>query len=193
LGYHTLGIGWAGSDLEKARKRAARLRSDARFEVQDIRALSTRYDLKERFDVATCFETIEHILDDAEVMRSLASILRPGGRLVLTTPNQNYIPMDTGDAGPFSQVENGQHVRKGYTAERLSHLAGEAGLEIAEIGYCSGLSSQKVTALLRSLARHIGYGPAWALTLPLRLIPLIFDDQNQARPPYSICMLATKI
>jgi SAM-dependent methyltransferase len=181
-----------GPDLEKARKRAAALNSDARFEVQDIRTLSTRYDLKEHFDVATCFEAIEHIIDDAGVMRSLASILRPGGRLVLTTPSQGYIPMDAGDSGPFSEVEDGRHVRKGYTPERLKYLTEQAGLEVAEIGFCSGWSSQKATALLRSLNRRIGYGPAWALTFPLRLAPLLLDNQDQAHPPYSICMLATK-
>jgi SAM-dependent methyltransferase len=192
LGYHTLGIGWEGPDLEKAKKRAAAFGSSARFEVQDVRSLSARYDLKECFDVATCFETIEHIIDDLEVMRSLANSLRPGGRLVLTTPNQEYIPMDAGDAGPFSEIEDGQHVRKGYTPERLNYLTEQAGLEVREIGFCSGWSSQKVTALLRGLTRRIGYGPAWALTLPLRLVPPLFDNGEQVHPPYSICMLATK-
>ena len=192
LGYRTLGIGWDGPDLEKAKRRAAIFGSDVRFEVQDVRRLSTRYDLREGFDVATCFETIEHIIDDAGVLQSLASTLRPGGQLVLTAPSQNYIPMNARDAGPFYEVEHGQHVRKGYTAERLSYLTEQAGLKVAEIGFCSGWSSQKVTALLRALTDHIGYGPAWALTLPLRLLPPLFDNQDQAYPPYSICMLATK-
>jgi 2-polyprenyl-3-methyl-5-hydroxy-6-metoxy-1,4-benzoquinol methylase len=193
LGYRTLGVGWAGSDLEKARKRATVFRTDASFEVQDARTLSTRYDLKECFDVATCCETIEHIIDDAELMRSLASTLRPSGRLILTTPNQDYVPMDAGDAGPFREIEDGGHVRKGYTPERLSYLAEQAGLEVAEIGFCSGWSSQKVTTLLRALTRRIGYGSAWALTLPLRLVPPLLDSRDQAHPAYSICMLATKV
>jgi SAM-dependent methyltransferase len=161
--------------------------------VQDVRALSTRSDLKECFDIATCLETIEHILDDEEVMRSLASVLRPGGRVILTTPSQEYIPLDSGDAGPFNQLENGGHVRKGYTPERLTHLAEQAGLAVAEIAYCSGRSSQMVTKLLRALNQRLGYGPAWALTLPLRVLPLILDSQEQRYPPYSICMVATKI
>src|ERR1019366_10808499 len=53
LGYSTLGIGWAGPNLEKARERAGVLGSDARFEVQDLRSLSDRCDLKECFDVVT--------------------------------------------------------------------------------------------------------------------------------------------
>lgn len=192
LGYRTLGIGWADSDLLKAEERAATFGSTARFEVQDIRTLFTRQDLEECFDVATCFETIEHIIDDAALMRSMASVLRPGGTLILTTPNQDYIPIDAGDSGPFSEIEDGGHVRKGYTPESLRNLTSQAGLEVTEISYCSGWSSQKATALLRSLNRRLGYRSAWALTLPLRLAPPLLDGWRQARPPYSICMLATK-
>jgi len=166
--------------------------SNARFEVQDVRTLSTRYDLKESFEIITCFENIEHIIDDAAVMRSLAHVLRPGGRLLLTTPSQDYIPMAAGDAGPFKEVEDGGHVRKGYSPERLSCLSEQAGLKVVEISFCSGWSSQKVTTLLRALTCRIGYGPAWALTFPLRLVPPLFDNRDQLYPRYSICMMATK-
>jgi SAM-dependent methyltransferase len=193
LGYTTLGIGWSGPDLDKAKKRAALFGSNARFEIQDVRTLSARYDLKESFDIVTCFETIEHIMDDAAVMRSLASILRPGGHLLLTTPNQGYIPMGGADVGPFSTVEDGRHVRKGYTSEKLRYLAGQVGLEVTEIGFCAGWSSQKATKLLHAIAHRIGYGPAWALTLPLRLIPPLLDSRDQAYPPYCICMSAKKV
>ena len=192
LGYRTLGVGWDGPDLQKARQRAVEIGSEARFEVQDVRTLSTRYEFKECFDIATCLETIEHILDDAKVMQSLAGVLRPGGRLVLTTPSYEYIPMDAGDAGPFSEVEDGQHVRKGYTPERLTYLAEQAGFKVTDIEFCSGRASQKITALLRGLSRRIGYWPAWALTFPLRLIPPLLDNRDQTLPRYSICMLATK-
>ena len=161
--------------------------------MQDVRTLSVRYDLKECFDVATCFETIEHIIDDQEVMRSLAGILRPGGRLFLTTPSQEYIPMDAYDNGPFKEIEDGGHVRKGYTPERLAYLAEQAGLKVEEIGFCSGWSSQKITTVLRGLTRRVGYGPAWALTLPLRLVPPLLDNRGQTHSPYTICMLATKV
>jgi SAM-dependent methyltransferase len=168
------------------------LGSEARFEVQDVRTLSTRHEFKECFDIATCFETIEHVLDDAKVMQSLAGLLRPGGLLVLTTPSYEYIPMDAGDAGPFSGIEDGRHVRKGYTPETLTYLAEQAGLKVTDIGFCSGWASQKITTLLRALSRRTGYGPAWALTFPLRLIPPLLDNRDQAYPRYSICMLATK-
>lgn len=192
VGYQTLGIGWAGPDIEKATARAAAMGSNARFEVQDIRQLSVRSDLKETFDVVTCLETIEHIIDDVQVMIDLTSLLRPGGRLLLTTPNEGYVPIDVSDAGPFSTVETGEHVRKGYTQERLSHLADQARLEVLEIGFCSGWASQKVTGIMRGLSRRFGYRAAWAVTLPLRLAPPLLDKRRSSRPPYSICLVARK-
>ncbi len=192
LGYQTMGVGWDGPDLERARRRAAFFGSSSQFEVQDVRDLSVRYDLKEKFDIATCFETIEHIMDDEQMMRSLAEVLRPGGKLFVTSPNQNYIPMDDGDTGPFSEVEDGGHVRKGYTPERLGSLADKAGLTVTEIAYCSGWSSQKVTTALRAFGRQVGDGPAWALTFPLRMAPAVLDRPGRRYPAYSICMVATK-
>src|ERR1035441_5132236 len=127
LGYGTLGLGWDGPDLAKAKDRAASFGSNARFEVQDVRTLSERHDLKEKFDIVTCLETIEHLLDDAGLMASLANLLRPGGRLILTTPSEAYIPIDAGDDGPFSKAEDGGHVRKGYTADQLRLLTTQAG------------------------------------------------------------------
>lgn len=39
------------------------------------------------FDTVICCETIEHVLDPPRATRELARVLRPGGRLYLTTPS----------------------------------------------------------------------------------------------------------
>ncbi len=39
------------------------------------------------FDVVVSCETVEHVADPAAAVRELARVLRPGGTLVLTTPN----------------------------------------------------------------------------------------------------------
>jgi SAM-dependent methyltransferase len=192
LGHRTLGLGWDDNDLTRARSRADILNSSARFEVQDLRDLASRPDLTASFDVVTCTEVIEHIIDDSKLMANLAALLRPGGQLLLTAPSSDYIPMDVGDAGPFEAIEDGRHVRKGYSPDGLRGLAEAANLRVIEIAYCSGRASQQLTRLLRALSRSIGYGPAWALTVPLRAIPLAIDRPRQNFPPYSICMVASK-
>src|SRR5664280_1526589 len=192
LGHHTLGLGWDDNDLTRARTRADILKSSARFEVQDLRDLASRPDLTASFDVVTCTEVIEHIIDDSKLMANLATLLRPEGQLLLTAPSSDYIPMDVGDAGPFEAIEDGRHVRKGYSPDGLRGLAEAANLRVVEIGYCSGRASQRLTRLLRALTRSIGYGPAWALTFPLRILPPAIDRPTQNWPPYSICLVASK-
>jgi 2-polyprenyl-3-methyl-5-hydroxy-6-metoxy-1,4-benzoquinol methylase len=43
------------------------------------------------FDTVICSETIEHLENPRHVFRSLRRLMRPGGLLVLTTPNQESI------------------------------------------------------------------------------------------------------
>ena len=106
-------MGWPGAGAEAG----GFFGSSSQFEVQDVRDLSVRYDLKEKFDIATCFEATEHIMDDEQMMRSLAEVLRPGGKLFVTSPNQNYIPMDDGDTGPIQRSR-----RQGGTCARATRL-----------------------------------------------------------------------
>jgi len=39
------------------------------------------------FDIVLCVEGIEHVVDRHRTLRELRRVLRPGGRLVITTPN----------------------------------------------------------------------------------------------------------
>src|SRR5207248_2618796 len=41
------------------------------------------------FDIAFCGEVLEHINDVQKFLKQVFLILKPGGRLVLTTPNDN--------------------------------------------------------------------------------------------------------
>jgi SAM-dependent methyltransferase len=52
--------------------------------MADIQALPFR---NETFDLVVSCETVEHVTDPARAIGELARVLRPGGRLVLTTPN----------------------------------------------------------------------------------------------------------
>lgn len=69
--------------LETARAAAAPLEPEL---VQaNLEALPFAHD---SFDLVLCTQVIEHLLDPAAGVRELARVLRPGGRIVLTTDNQ---------------------------------------------------------------------------------------------------------
>lgn len=64
----------------------------------------------ESFDCVITFQVIEHIRCDADFAAEIHRVLRPGGKLILTTPN-----------APMSLTRNPWHVRE-YTARQLTEL-----------------------------------------------------------------------
>jgi SAM-dependent methyltransferase len=67
------------------------------------------------FDVITSFQVIEHIIDLAQFIAEIKRVLRPGGRVIFTTPNG---PMRL---HPGTKPWNQFHVRE-YSAEDLKAL-----------------------------------------------------------------------
>jgi ubiquinone/menaquinone biosynthesis C-methylase UbiE len=61
-------------------------------------------------DLVVCFETIEHHDQQAEMMAEFKRVLRPGGSLVISTPNKRTYTDIPGYANPF-------HVRELYLAD----------------------------------------------------------------------------
>ncbi len=78
------------------------------------------------FDSIVSFNVLEHIADDVGTLRAAASVLRPGGRLVLFVPSLPWI-YGTVDA----QVD---HLRR-YTKRTLTSTIEAAGLEVRRIEY----------------------------------------------------------
>jgi 2-polyprenyl-3-methyl-5-hydroxy-6-metoxy-1,4-benzoquinol methylase len=174
-GYQSLGLNWEEHNQKAAAERAQLCKADsARFEVMDIRRLHERPDWLERYDTAICVEAIEHVIDDKKLLCDIGACLKPGGRLLLTTPQFCFRPISETDLGPYSRVEDGGHVRRGYTPGMLEELCRHAGLEVERISYCSGFLSQKITWLARVLfnTHHL---LGWVLVMPLRILPPLLD------------------
>src|SRR5204862_3544093 len=194
-GYKSLGLSWDTSNQTTATLRAKLLNlNSASFEVQDVRYLSERTDLLDTYDVALCFENIEHVIDDRKLLFDITNCLKPGGRLLLTTPYLFYRPISAADLGPFSKIEDGGHVRRGYTKAMLEELCERSGLVLERISFCSGFLSQKITSLFRALNRiHPFVG--WILILPLRALPPLLDaliTRTTRWVSFSICLEAYK-
>lgn len=194
-GYHALGLTFSLDDAAVAAERARLCATPgATFRVGDARELDRLADLTGHYDFVLCCETIEQILDDRKLVGDIARCLKPGGRLLLTTPNFHYRAICRGDLGPFEVVEEGWHVRRGYSRAQLHDVFADTGLWIEEISFCSGFFSQKLTGFLRLFdGRFFLLG--WLLTLPFRPFVPLLDRLFHAfsrYPHYSICVQAFK-
>lgn len=191
-GYDCLGLTWDGRDQQIAQARADICGTPgARFRVVDVRRLGAEADLAGAFDVVLCCENIEHILDDRRLMHDMFRALKPGGRLLLTSPWHHYDPISPDDAGPFLKVETGWHVRRGYTRCMLEELCRDAGFMVEEIDYNVGWLSQLTIRLFQRLKFFLPL--AWLAILPLRLIVPLVDRRLTiltGRKFFSICLEA---
>ncbi len=196
-GYQALGLSWDERNQRVAASRAAMCKATrACFDVLDVRRIAARPDLVGVFDVAILCEVVEHILDDARLVRDAAACLKSGGRLLLTTPNAALrIAIAPSHNGPFSTVEDGGHVRKGYTESDLRRLCAQADLAVDAVSYCTGPVSQFVTWIHYNLSRRIHPLVGWAAIHPLRPLPIVLDPllgKLSPWPWYSICLEAHK-
>ena len=170
IGNDALGLSFNEQNTEKARARAALTGATrATFRTGDLRELDRFASELGTFDQILCLETIEHIQNDAKLIRDLSGLLRPGGRIILTTPYKHYRPL-LGDQ--VSPVEDGGHVRWGYTHEEIGALFTANGIETTSTDYITGMLTQQTMNLMRVLDR-IDHRASWAATLPLRALRIV--------------------
>jgi SAM-dependent methyltransferase len=191
VGNQAIGLSFDESNNHKARRRARILEiSSVDFVEVDLRDLTMVSDQLGPFDQVICFETIEHILDDRKLLRDLSSALKPGGRFLLTTPFKGYKPL-LGDR--VSGIEDGGHVRWGYTHIEIQTLFDECGLDVQVQEYISGYVSQRLCNLMRLLGR-IDANLARVAVFPLRIFQCIDGPlTNFIRYPFaSIAVVGVK-
>jgi SAM-dependent methyltransferase len=194
IGNQVVAASFAAGEQESARRRAAMLGvRGIDFQIIDLREIDDHRDALGVFDQIVCLETIEHVTDDDRLVNSLAAMLAPGGRILLSTPFDRHRPLYTEDPRP-SPVEDGSHVRYGYSQLRLRQIVERAGLEVESESFVSGVVSQKLTDLMRRLSARIGLSGAWVILLPLR--PLVIFDAPLSRifryPHLSVALCAVK-
>lgn len=157
LGNSVLGISFNADEVRRCSEYRDFLGLDpvrCRFQTHNIYDL---LGLGRRFDQIICFETLEHLERDQEVLGLFARVLNPGGTLHLGTPCLNRKPY-YGEV--ISSVEDGGHVRLGYTHDGLEEMLAKEGFEVAVRDKAVGPISQKIMDLGR-----------WLLAVPLRRLP----------------------
>lgn len=87
IGARVTGIDLATKALRVAQLHALEAQTPA-VEYLEISAEALATERPAGFDVVTCMEMLEHVPDPASVVRACAQLLRPGGRLFLSTLNR---------------------------------------------------------------------------------------------------------
>jgi 2-polyprenyl-3-methyl-5-hydroxy-6-metoxy-1,4-benzoquinol methylase len=126
-------------NIEYARSRFER--GDVSFHVG---ILSETCPPQNDFDVVSCTEVLEHVPAPAQFLNELKGKARPGGRLVLTTPNADYLLARLPTYGGATQAVideaepnslDGDAHRYLYTREELIALARGVGLQVERHGF----------------------------------------------------------
>ena len=88
-----------------------------------------------RFDLVTCLEVIEHVVDRETFVAGLAGAIAPGGVLVMSTPNRTPLSRLAliGIAEGTGRIPRGTHDWKSFlTPEELTALLVAAGLRVTD-------------------------------------------------------------
>jgi 2-polyprenyl-3-methyl-5-hydroxy-6-metoxy-1,4-benzoquinol methylase len=82
------------------------------------------------FDLICLFDVLEHIDDDRSALAALASLLKPGGSLLISVPAYQWL------WGPHDES---LHHKRRYRQGDLVRLCGETGLEVVRSTYFNSL------------------------------------------------------
>lgn len=113
LASNNANIDVTGVDIDQAAINYARqhyAHANADYLCQDARKLA----LDDSFAAVVSFETIEHVPFAEELLTHYHRVLKPGGTLICSTPNQDVIPFD-----PEKYVHHIRHYTYAEIAERL--------------------------------------------------------------------------
>ena len=134
LGAKVTAIDLSDGPLNVAKIRAQKMNMDINY--QKISS-SELVDQKERFDVITCLEMLEHVPDPGEIVADCAKLLKPKGHVFFSTINRNLKSMMLAIFGAeyiLNILPRGTHdYEKLIKPSELKQYIDEANLELKEI------------------------------------------------------------
>lgn len=161
--------GWsaAGVDINEAAVKYGRSR--LRLELYSLNQVASLQPAT--FDVLHSSDTIEHLSDPVDTLRQFLKLCRPGGIVVLSTPNYD---------SPFCrllQLKPTEHIRV-YNASSLAYLCRQVGVEVLTMltfdrhrcisAMFESTTFENIRPLQRAFKVLHGLAPALTVWLPLR-------------------------
>jgi SAM-dependent methyltransferase len=130
----------------------------------------------ESFDAVTMFDLLEHVVDDGQAVREAFRVLRPGGFLLVSTPNENWRYPYHRFMKPFCPPEEELfaewgHVRRGYSRAEIEELVEFPASRTASFinpltVLCHDIGFSRLTRRRRQLC--------WAMLSPITLAGYLF-------------------
>lgn len=114
------------------------------------------------YDLIGLFDVLEHVEPDVASLQSLASRLKPGGKLLVTVPAFPFL---------WSNHDEAHHHFRRYTRTNLANVAAQAGLKVTYSSYFNTLlfplaiTARAVKKLMGSEAPDDSMPPAWLNSL----------------------------
>jgi SAM-dependent methyltransferase len=138
------------------------------------------------FDEIICFEVLEHLRRDGEVVKEFYRMLRPGGVLHVCCP---YRLHPRHQAEVLDLGETGGHVRPGYTEEDYRALLEPIGFQIQDLVGIGTPGIYHADQILRVIRTQVG---DW-FALPLLPFALLFVKLAKFNPRIPFCLYARAI
>jgi 2-polyprenyl-3-methyl-5-hydroxy-6-metoxy-1,4-benzoquinol methylase len=192
LGNQVVAISFVPENNQKARTRARILGLDnIEFIDGDLRVLDQMSPKLGKFDQIYCVEVIEHVIKDEKLLHDLSALLKPGGKLLLSTPYQYHRPISD---ETISEVEDGGHVRFGYTGDELRRLLNANGFDVVSEELITGFVCQQIDNVFRSVKQWTNRDFAWTVSFPLRIFQGLDGPLTRLTrwPALSIAMVAKR-
>lgn len=140
------------------------------------------------YDEIICYEVLEHLRRDHEMVRAFWRLLKPGGALHLCCPNRLH---SRHLAEVLDMEERGGHVRPGYTIADYHTLLEPAGFQIDVTAGIGPRALYLADAVLRSIRNRFGDFAAIPF-LPCAL-PFVWLAQMNPATPFSVYCRALKV
>mgnify|MGYP001033588243 CR=1 FL=1 len=113
------------------------LESGVKVEYRQTTVEALAEEVPASFDVVTCMEMLEHVPDPASIVRACATLLKPGGRLFLSTLNRTPAAFALAIVGAeyiARLLPKGTHQYRDFIRpSELARLLREAGLELEDV------------------------------------------------------------
>ena len=158
--------------------------SRLRFEQRNLYELTRETRV---FDEVICFEVLEHLRRDRDVVTEFYRVLRPGGALHLCCPHRLH-PRHRVEV--LDAQESGGHVRSGYTEDEYRKLLEPIGFQIESVVGIGTPAVYHADRILRVVRHRFGDWAALPL-LPIAL-PAVWFARLNPHTPFSLCVKAVK-